>query len=87
MREAVRALEQLADKDRERWLELLSYIDALVYYDREPAEQQRWLKFANWMRSVIFCCVCAEQVWQATGAARQTRRSDGGTGTACYLVR
>jgi hypothetical protein len=40
LREAVRALEGLADQDRERWLELLSYIDAMLYYEREPVEQQ-----------------------------------------------
>jgi hypothetical protein len=40
LREAVRAIEALAEEDRQRWLELLSYIDALLYYEREPAEQQ-----------------------------------------------
>jgi hypothetical protein len=40
LREVVRALEGLADQDRERWLELLSYIDALLYNDREPEERQ-----------------------------------------------
>jgi hypothetical protein len=40
LREVVRALEGLAEQDRERWLELLSYIDALLYYEREPDEQE-----------------------------------------------
>jgi hypothetical protein len=40
LREVVRALEGLADQDRQRWLELLSYIDALLYYEREPDEHE-----------------------------------------------
>jgi hypothetical protein len=40
LREVVRALEGLAEKDRDRWLELISYIDALLYHERDDAEQQ-----------------------------------------------
>lgn len=39
LEQAVCALEELADDGRERWLELLSYLYALVYYEREPFEQ------------------------------------------------
>ena len=35
----VRRLEALPARERQRWLELLSYIRALVYHDRERAEQ------------------------------------------------
>jgi hypothetical protein len=38
LHEVVRALESLAEGDRERWSELLSYIDAMLYYEREPEE-------------------------------------------------
>jgi hypothetical protein len=38
LREVVRALEALAETDRQRWLELLSYLDALLYYERGPDE-------------------------------------------------
>jgi hypothetical protein len=34
----VRHLEGLADEDRQRWLELVSYIHALVYHEREQPE-------------------------------------------------
>jgi hypothetical protein len=34
----VQHLEGLADQDRQRWLELLSYIHALVYHEREQDE-------------------------------------------------
>jgi hypothetical protein len=35
----VRSLEdRMADEDRERWLGLLSYIDALIYHERERPE-------------------------------------------------
>jgi hypothetical protein len=36
----VQRLEALPARERERWLELLSYIRALVYHDREQAEQE-----------------------------------------------
>jgi Putative transposase, YhgA-like len=35
----VRRLEEMPARERLRWLELLSYIRALVYHDREPSEQ------------------------------------------------
>jgi predicted transposase YdaD len=35
----VQRLEEMPARERLRWLELLSYIRALVYHDREPAEQ------------------------------------------------
>jgi hypothetical protein len=38
VREAVRGLEAMRPAERARWLELLSYLTALVYHDREPAE-------------------------------------------------
>ena len=40
LREVVRTLETLAEEDRQRWLELLSYIAALIYNEREEAEQE-----------------------------------------------
>jgi predicted transposase YdaD len=36
----VRHLEEMPAKQRQRWLELLSYIRALVYHDRERSEQE-----------------------------------------------
>jgi hypothetical protein len=33
-------LEKMPRKQRTRWLQLLSYIRALIYHDREPSEQQ-----------------------------------------------
>jgi hypothetical protein len=35
----VQRLEEMPAQERLRWLELLSYIRALVYHDREPSEQ------------------------------------------------
>jgi hypothetical protein len=35
----VRRLEEMPARERQRWLELLSYIRALVYHDREQTEQ------------------------------------------------
>jgi hypothetical protein len=41
LRRVVRALEEeLADADRERWLGLLSYLQALIYHERETAEHE-----------------------------------------------
>jgi Putative transposase, YhgA-like len=41
LRQVVRALEaQLAEGDRARWLELLTYLSALIYHEREEPEQQ-----------------------------------------------
>jgi hypothetical protein len=41
LRRVVRGLEeQLADTDRERWLGLLSYLQALIYHERERPEQE-----------------------------------------------
>ena len=40
LREVVQALESLGDSDRDRWLELLSYIAAMIYNDREIAERE-----------------------------------------------
>ena len=41
LRQVVRALEeQLGEADRGRWLELLSYLSALIYYEREKPEQE-----------------------------------------------
>ena len=41
LRQVVRALEeQLAKADRGRWLELLSYLSALIYHEREKPEQE-----------------------------------------------
>jgi hypothetical protein len=40
-RQVVRALEeQLAEADRIRWLELLSYLSALIYHERERPEHE-----------------------------------------------
>jgi hypothetical protein len=39
LRRAVAGLERLADREQGRWLDLLSYLHALVYHEREPAEQ------------------------------------------------
>jgi predicted transposase YdaD len=44
LREVVRALERLADEDRARWLELLSYIGALVYNERDTPEREPLLE-------------------------------------------
>jgi hypothetical protein len=41
LRQVVRALEeQLAEGDRARWLELLSYLSALIYHEREKPEHE-----------------------------------------------
>jgi hypothetical protein len=41
LRQVVRALEeQLAEGDRARWLELLSYLAALIYHEREEPERE-----------------------------------------------
>jgi hypothetical protein len=41
LRQVVRALEeQLAEGDRARWLELLSYPSALIYHEREKPERE-----------------------------------------------
>jgi hypothetical protein len=40
LREVVQTLEGLAAQDRHRWLELVSYIEALIYNEREEAEHK-----------------------------------------------
>jgi hypothetical protein len=40
LREVVPALEGLADEDRERWLDLLSYLDAFLYHERDTNEYE-----------------------------------------------
>jgi hypothetical protein len=40
LREVVSALEALADEDRQRWLELVSYIAALIYHERDVPERE-----------------------------------------------
>jgi hypothetical protein len=40
LREVVSVLEGLADQDRDRWLELLSYIAAWIYNEREVPERE-----------------------------------------------
>jgi hypothetical protein len=37
---AVERLEQMPARERERWLELLSYIRVMLYHDREESEQE-----------------------------------------------
>ena len=37
--QVVRALEGMPDAQRLRWLDLLSYVHALVYRERAPAER------------------------------------------------
>jgi hypothetical protein len=44
LRAAVSAAEGLAEQDRERWLDLLSYIEALIYNDREVPEREPLLE-------------------------------------------
>jgi Putative transposase, YhgA-like len=44
LRQVVSALEALADADRLRWLELLSYVAALIYNEREVAEREPLLE-------------------------------------------
>jgi predicted transposase YdaD len=40
LRRALRHLEDLSAAERSRWLELLSYVVALIYHDREPPERE-----------------------------------------------
>ena len=40
LRQVVQALEVLAAEDRNRWLDLLSYLGALIYNEREEPEQE-----------------------------------------------
>lgn len=40
LREVVTVLEGLAENERERWLELVSYIEALIHNDREVKERE-----------------------------------------------
>jgi hypothetical protein len=44
LREVVDVLRGLADKERNRWLELLSYIAALIYNEREVPEREPLLE-------------------------------------------
>jgi len=44
LREVVSVLEGLADSERERWLELLSYIGAMIYNEREVPEREALLE-------------------------------------------
>jgi hypothetical protein len=44
MREVVRDLQTLADEDRQRWLELLSYITAMIYNERDVPERELLLE-------------------------------------------
>jgi hypothetical protein len=40
LREVVQGLEALGEQDRDRWLELLSYVEALIYNERDKPEQE-----------------------------------------------
>lgn len=44
LREVVSVLEGLADQDRDRWLELLSFVGALIYNEREVPEREALLE-------------------------------------------
>ena len=44
LREVVSVLAGLADQERDRWLELLSYIAALIYNEREVPEREPLLE-------------------------------------------
>jgi predicted transposase YdaD len=50
----VQNLEGMPARERQRWLELLSYIQALVYHDREPPERER-------LREVILASVRTDE--------------------------
>jgi hypothetical protein len=47
LREVVSVLEGLADQERDRWLELLSYITALIYNEREVPEREPLMEQVN----------------------------------------
>jgi len=40
LEQVVHHLEAMPHAERLRWLELLSYIQALVYYERDPSERR-----------------------------------------------
>jgi hypothetical protein len=50
----VQRLEAMPARERQRWLELLSYIQALVYHDREVPERER-------LREVIVASVRTDE--------------------------
>jgi hypothetical protein len=50
----VQRLEEMPVRERQRWLELLSYIRALIYHDRDAAEQEE-------LREVILASVCTDE--------------------------
>jgi hypothetical protein len=54
LREVVSVLERLGDKDRERWLELLSYIAALLYHERRSRSGKRsWKRWRTPYRTML----------------------------------
>jgi predicted transposase YdaD len=50
----IERLEEMPARERQRWLELLSYIQALIYHDREVAERER-------LREVILTSVRTDE--------------------------
>jgi hypothetical protein len=73
LRQVVRALEeQLAKVDRIRWLELLSYLSALIYHERKRPEQEpMWLH----RREVFDMGQTMAEYLMEQGAAREAARS------------
>jgi hypothetical protein len=61
----VQHIEELPPTERERWLELLSYIQALVYHDRAEAEREE-------LRQVIVASVQTDERRQETETMTRT---------------
>jgi hypothetical protein len=83
LRRVVRALEeQLAEADRGRWLELLSYLSALIYHEREEPEREPMRRLvensvqeAPHRREVFDMGKTIAEALMEEGAAREAARS------------
>jgi hypothetical protein len=83
LRQVVRALEvQLAESDRARWLELLSSLSALIYYEREEPEREPMRRLVEdsvqedpHRREVFAMGRTIAEALMAEGAAREAVRT------------
>lgn len=65
LEKVVNYFQSMSVRERSRWLELLSYLDALVYHEREPGEQAR-------LREVIVASARTSEQRRQLEMARRT---------------
>src|SRR5262249_35620162 len=74
LQEVLRSLESLQQAERDRWLELLSYIVALVYYCREGDEVT---ELQDLVEAAVQTDTVRKEVFQMGKTAAETLRDEG----------